>query len=424
MKSFKINAFITLFVFSFTNQISAQWMSQISGTQQNLRSVSFIDSLKGWIVGDSGVILHTTNEGMVWTKQLFKTNFNLNSVSFCDSMNGWAVGYGGIVINTSDGGKNWNRVMHDTANNIRNTKVKCFDQNNVLISRIAWYGDYYGGGVLWNWKSDSSGTGWKDISPYSRSGLIFTVIDFEFVSENNGWVIKMDGLNFNWVPQVSKTTNGGYTWKSNQIPSAGYISFSDTSSGFLTDRSRVFTYVDSSNSFIPIDSLGFYAGESICRIGKIGYVSSDASIMKSTDGGIKWVKQSLNNGVTIYDIKFITPDIGWAVGNSGLIIHTVNGGVTSIRDDHTRIITFELEQNYPNPFNPSTQIDYQLPQSGFVSLVVYDLLGREITTLVSEENKPGKHSLQWNASQLASGVYYLKLQCGNNVLTEKMLLMK
>jgi hypothetical protein len=86
--------------------------------------------------------------------------------------------------------------------------------------------------------------------------------------------------------------------------------------------------------------------------------------------------------------------------------------------------TFALEQNYPNPFNPSTTIRYQLPQSATVSLKIYDVLGREVQTLVNERQAAGQYSVPFNADGLASGVYFYRLQAGSFVQTKKMMLIK
>ena len=81
--------------------------------------------------------------------------------------------------------------------------------------------------------------------------------------------------------------------------------------------------------------------------------------------------------------------------------------------------------NYPNPFNPITTINYQLNQPGMVNLVIYDMLGRKIDTLVDEEKSPGSYAAIWNAEGHASGVYFYRIQAGDSkVLTQKMLLVK
>ena len=85
-----------------------------------------------------------------------------------------------------------------------------------------------------------------------------------------------------------------------------------------------------------------------------------------------------------------------------------------------------LKQNYPNPFNPSTSIQYAISSTQFVTLKVYDLLGREVATLVNEEKTAGSYNAQFtmNNVQLSSGIYFYKLQAGDFVETKKMLMIK
>jgi hypothetical protein len=85
---------------------------------------------------------------------------------------------------------------------------------------------------------------------------------------------------------------------------------------------------------------------------------------------------------------------------------------------------FSLEQNYPNPFNPSTTISFSLPLKSFVSLKVYDLIGREVATLISEEMSASIHTKQWNPATMPSGTYFYRLQSGTNTETKKLVLMK
>ena len=85
---------------------------------------------------------------------------------------------------------------------------------------------------------------------------------------------------------------------------------------------------------------------------------------------------------------------------------------------------FELAQNYPNPFNPTTIIKYDIPALSFVTLKVYDVLGKEVGTLVNEEKPIGSYEVDFNATTLQSGIYFYKLQVGSFVETKKMVLMK
>jgi hypothetical protein len=86
--------------------------------------------------------------------------------------------------------------------------------------------------------------------------------------------------------------------------------------------------------------------------------------------------------------------------------------------------TFELNQNYPNPFNPTTTIGYSVPQLGFISLKVYNVLGQEVATLFSGMQRPGNYTALFDAGRLASGVYFYRLQAGNIQITKKLVVMK
>ncbi|HET9130973.1 MAG TPA: T9SS type A sorting domain-containing protein, partial [Terriglobia bacterium] len=85
---------------------------------------------------------------------------------------------------------------------------------------------------------------------------------------------------------------------------------------------------------------------------------------------------------------------------------------------------YALEQNFPNPFNPTTTISFQLPAASKVSLKIYDLLGREIQTLVNGEMNPGTHQVSFEASTLASGIYFYRLNAGMYTATRKLVLLK
>jgi hypothetical protein len=90
----------------------------------------------------------------------------------------------------------------------------------------------------------------------------------------------------------------------------------------------------------------------------------------------------------------------------------------------TRPTKLSLSQNYPNPFNPSTIINYQLPVNSFVTVKIFDLLGREVQTLINKLESAGNHSAIFNAGNLTSGVYFYQLKAGNFVNTKKLILLK
>jgi hypothetical protein len=99
--------------------------------------------------------------------------------------------------------------------------------------------------------------------------------------------------------------------------------------------------------------------------------------------------------------------------------------ITSVERLSTVLPTrFSLDQNYPNPFNPSTTISFGLPSKSFVSLRVFDALGREVSILLAEELPAGTYARQWNAGNAPSGVYFYRLQAGSFADTKKLLLLK
>ena len=124
-----------------------------------------------------------------------------------------------------------------------------------------------------------------------------------------------------------------------------------------------------------------------------------------------YIDNTVGTGIYYYRLKQI--DFNGTYEYSGEIEVEVNGP-----------LTFVLEQNYPNPFNPSTLIKYSVPENGFVKLSVYNLVGEEVNLLVSGQVDAGFYEIEFDATALASGIYFYRLQAGNFVETKKMVLMK
>jgi len=108
------------------------------------------------------------------------------------------------------------------------------------------------------------------------------------------------------------------------------------------------------------------------------------------------------------------------VSLSGYILEPV----TDVKQDALRDYNFVLNQNYPNPFNPSTKISYSLREGGLVTLKVYDILGKEVASLLNENKPAGNYEIEFNASKLTSGVYIYSIKAGKFKQSKKMLLMK
>lgn len=106
-----------------------------------------------------------------------------------------------------------------------------------------------------------------------------------------------------------------------------------------------------------------------------------------------------------------------------IVFDDFSGELTDVKNEviPTKLV---LEQNYPNPFNPTTSIKFSIPKQEFVNLKVYDILGKEITTLVNEVKSAGNYEVNFNASNLPSGTYFYRIQSGNYVETKKMILIK
>ncbi len=132
-----------------------------------------------------------------------------------------------------------------------------------------------------------------------------------------------------------------------------------------------------------------------------------------------------------YDPNFSMTGID--VKNGRIYTSAFDYGMMILQNDITTDIEEEIEiipeeftlmQNFPNPFNPTTKISYSIPADGFVTLKVYDILGNEISNLVSEDKLAGNYEIDFNGSDLASGVYLYVLRYDNNMLSKKMVLLK
>jgi len=102
------------------------------------------------------------------------------------------------------------------------------------------------------------------------------------------------------------------------------------------------------------------------------------------------------------------------------LIKTNANGVVSVPTEVSTPGSFALENNYPNPFNPISNIQFRIAQWGMVELAVFDMLGRQVATLVNEPKSPGVYIVQWDASGVGSGVYFYRLRTGSVMQTRKM----
>ncbi|RJP64835.1 MAG: T9SS C-terminal target domain-containing protein [Ignavibacteriales bacterium] len=127
----------------------------------------------------------------------------------------------------------------------------------------------------------------------------------------------------------------------------------------------------------------------------------------------------------IYSIAIDKDNNKWIGTSEGLSVFN-EGGIVSVKEKYTHSLPneFFLSQNYPNPFNPSTTIRYSIPELSNVSIKVYDVLGREVATLVDEEKPAGNYQVQFNAENLKSGIYFYTLKAREFSQTKKLTLLK
>jgi hypothetical protein len=224
------------------------------------------------------------------------------------------------------------------------------------------------------------------------------------VDENTGWVAGAMGT-------VLHTTDGGATWVGQDAGTTFFIYgiwFIDAQTGWVgvTDGTIRKT-TDGGNTW----QLIYQIEQSILDIwfadAQKGWATAGPYILHTENGGQDWVTQPTGDNRELWRLSFINDHTGWAVGVGGKIVSTTDGGAST--GDEMRKSTVRL-QNNPNPFTERTTISYNVPDNCHVRLCVYDHNGREIVTLVDEEQQKGIHYLVWNGipasgDMMKEGIY-------------------
>jgi photosystem II stability/assembly factor-like uncharacterized protein len=356
-----------------TTNGGTNWTSQTWGTTiRELWSVSFSDANNGTVVGEGGTFLRTTNSGIDWTSQ---TGFagTWMSVSFTDVNNGTAVGFTGMIARTTDGGTNWAYQINDTNEDLYS--VSFTDANNgTAVGRV--------GRIL---RTTNGGTNWTS----QTSGTSIELWDVSFTDANNGTAVGEGGT-------ILRTTDGA-------LP-VELTSFSaSVNSGVIMLKWITAT---------EIKNYGFEIERTLAHSTeweKIGFVQGNGN--SNSPKEYSFADNSATSGKYAYRLKQIDNDGTYEYSNE-------------IKVDLGIPAEFSLQQNYPNPFNPETIISYQIPVSGKVSLRVFDMLGREVATIVNEVQEAGIYDVSFNGKAFASGAYFYRFQSGDFVKINKMILMK
>jgi len=329
-----------------------------------------------------------------------------------------------VFLKTTNGGNNWFSLNASFANH--------FDDMFVLNEDTIWLTDDNGfngglfrttnGGVTWNLQYN--GRPAKIYMINSQTGF--------FSSSNQSFLNKTTDGGFNWSvisgangfsdiyladsltgwkssDSMRKTTDGGLHWVTQILP--------NTSTSVIESFSNV-----NLDTIWGVGGERFYPG-----IGERGI------IYKTTNGGITWgyqVPDVSSNTIYYYKINFVNKLNGWAYTFFNGV-HSVTGGdsitiYTSVKNNNSNLpYVFFLYQNYPNPFNPKTVINYELRVTSFVSLRIYNIQGEESKVLVNQKQNSGEYKIEFEGSDLPSGVYFYSLFLdGERVDTKKMMLLK
>ena len=450
MKNYSL-LFIVFLFFQFTSLSQEGWFEQTSGTTEVLNSVYFIDNHNGFIVGDNGTFLKTTDVGENWTSHPTGTNETIKSVQFLNQNTGFAVaklGDSAWVMKTTDGGENWVTQTLNPTYPILDLRTIQFTDANTGWTAGQRGDDHSPRGVLY--KTTDGGSAWiEKIIPIPAE--YWDLRSFHFIDSDNGWVVGWGALDtsnsYTPILPIFKTTDGGDSWINHSIQNIdgglNSVYFVNESIGWVVGflpvgaapQNCIFKTTDGGSNWIEQDpphypfgghnSIFFIDENTGWTVGGIPYVSFKG-ILYTTNGGADWIEQGQDTMIELTDVFFVDENNGWTVGHNGKILHTTNGGVSFVEEEAIGEIPTEysLTQNFPNPFNPTTKIKYQIPELSFVTLKVYDVLGNEIETLVNKEKPTGTYEITWYAENLPSGIYFYQLKAGTYIETKKMILLK
>ena len=347
----------------------------------NLTGIFFINDLTGWVVGYPGYIGKTTNGG-TFTQQATGITDRLNAVYFINPNTGWVVGGDFSVeriFKTTDGGANWTTQTSNTANKL--FSVYFIDENT------GWsVGGPSSPKII---KTTNGGTNWITQSTSASTPLYWVM----FADANTGWAV----AGYLGGETIIKTTNGGQVWFSQSSGDNRYLRC---------------CYVKNAQTAFAVGQGG--------------------KIIATSNGGDNWVVKTTGSSIELWAIDFANDSTGYAIGDN-VVLKTTNGGVTFVSGSPINIPDkYSLSQNYPNPFNPTTKIKFEIPNLSSprilggdpVTLKVYDLLGREVATLINENLPPGTYEVTFDGSAFASGVYFYKLTTESFNKTKRILMIK
>ena len=388
-------------------------------------------------VGEGDNVYKSTDEGNTWIN--LTNNFIINAansntfIEFAGDNIFVGTSYEGVYM-SPDKGATW-QYDKEGLENVRQVDM-LYSDGTKIFSSMGWptYGLYQKSAVPGQWMRVNS----NDIGTTAGTQVTgLTKMDnlYYACTRSSGVYESSDGENW------TKKSNTDYpaevasfaaSFPSNRIVTIGSTLFIATADGIYKSADQAESWTRTDKGFAQWDGIGkvpimkLYAHEKslYATMGK------DDSVYVSTDLGDSWA--DISDGLDHYIIS-LTVHNNYLYGaqwdrDSSLVRKGTTVGVMSESKGNIPAV-FQLAQNYPNPFNPSTTIQYTIPASPkrnaiFVSLSVFNMLGKKVATLVNEDKMPGNYEVNFDASDLASGLYFYKLTVGQNTITKKMILLQ
>jgi photosystem II stability/assembly factor-like uncharacterized protein len=355
---------------SFSTDNGDTWVPCNSGLSDlEINGMSLVGSHV--FAGANGGTFYSSNNGASWTQSNQPPYLGMKSI-ISKGTNLFGIGNGDVYISTNNG-SNWTDVSAGLPRYHNSSGTYHFGISSLATIDSILFAGTLGGGV---YMSTDNGTHWDT----TNSRLAFSSVYSLATRSANIYAGTIKG--------VFRSTNNGTSWSSIGLTNVVINCFVLYSQNiFVATTSGIFLSKNDSSNWTEIDS---------------GLINKDVNTLAI--GGAY-----LYNGTMGYGV--------WRRPLSEMITEVKNG----IKQFPSR---FVLEQNYPNPFNPSSTISFSLPSKSFVSLKVFDIVGREVATIVSEELSAGNHTRQWNAANMSSGIYFYRLQAGSFTETKKLVLLR